>query len=111
MAGRIPERFIDEVRNSADIVDVISQYVSLEKKGKDYVGLCPFHQEKTPSFTVNEGKQFFYCFGCHKGGNVFKFLMYQDHLTFPESVKKDKSERNVARETASMSEMRSPLTG
>ncbi|UWI43489.1 DNA primase [Lactobacillus paragasseri] len=88
MAGRIPEQFIDEVRNSADIVDVISQYVSLEKKGKDYVGLCPFHQENTPSFTVNEEKQFFYCFGCHKGGNVFKFLMYQDHLTFPESVKK-----------------------
>lgn len=88
MAGRIPEQFIDEVRNSVDIVDVISQYVSLEKKGKDYVGLCPFHQENTPSFTVNEGKQFFYCFGCGKGGNVFKFLMYQDHLTFPESVKK-----------------------
>lgn len=88
MAGRIPEQFIDEVRNSVDIVDVISQYVSLEKKGKDYVGLCPFHQENTPSFTVNEGKQFFYCFGCGKGGNVFKFLMYQDHLIFPESVKK-----------------------
>lgn len=88
MAGRIPEQFIDEVSNSVDIVDVISQYVSLEKKGKDYVGLCPFHQENTPSFTVNEGKQFFYCFGCGKGGNVFKFLMYQDHLTFPESVKK-----------------------
>ena len=88
MAGRIPEQFIDEVRNSIDIVDVISQYVSLEKKGKDYLGLCPFHQEKTPSFTVNEGKQFFKCFGCGKGGNVFKFLMYQDHLTFPESVRK-----------------------
>ncbi|MEK2461683.1 DNA primase [Lactobacillus gasseri] len=88
MAGRIPEQFIDEVRNSVDIVDVISQYVSLEKKGKDYLGLCPFHQEKTPSFTVSEGKQFFKCFGCGKGGNVFKFLMYQDHLTFPESVKK-----------------------
>ena len=53
MAGRIPEQFIDEVRNSVDIVDVISQYVSLEKKGKDYLGLCPFHQEKTPSFTVS----------------------------------------------------------
>lgn len=63
MAGRIPEQFIDEVRNSVDIVDVISQYVSLEKKGKDYLGLCPFHQEKTPSFTVSEGKQFFKCFG------------------------------------------------
>lgn len=87
MAGRIPEKFIDEVRNSVNIVDVISQYVSLTKKGKDYVGLCPFHQEKTGSFTVSEGKQFFKCFGCGKGGNVFKFMMYQEHLTFPESVR------------------------
>lgn len=86
MAGRIPEDFINEVRNSVNIVDVISQYVSLEKKGKDYIGLCPFHQEKTPSFTVNEEKQFFNCFGCGKGGNVYKFLMYKDNLTFPESV-------------------------
>ena len=67
---------------------MISQYVSLEKKGKDYIGLCPFHQEKTPSFTVNEEKQFFKCFGCGKGGNVFKFLMYKDNLTFPESVER-----------------------
>lgn len=58
MAGRIPEEFISEVRTSVNIVDVISQYVSLEKKGKDYIGLCPFHQEKTPSFTVNADKQF-----------------------------------------------------
>ncbi|WP_242367696.1 DNA primase [Lactobacillus intestinalis] len=86
MAGRIPEDFINEVRNSVNIVDVISQYVSLEKKGKDYIGLCPFHQERTPSFTVNEEKQFFKCFGCGKGGNVYKFLMYKDTLTFPESV-------------------------
>ena len=86
MAGRIPEDFINEVRNSVNIVDVISQYVSLEKKGKDYIGLCPFHQERTPSFTVNEEKQFFKCFGCGKGGNVYKFLMYKDTLTFLESV-------------------------
>lgn len=88
LAGRIPEEFISEVRNNVDIVDVISQYVSLEKKGKDYIGLCPFHQEKTPSFTVNADKQFFKCFGCGKGGNVFKFLMYKDNLTFPESVER-----------------------
>lgn len=86
MAGLIPEDFINEVRSNVNIVDIISQYVSLEKKGKDYLGLCPFHQEKTPSFTVNEEKQFFKCFGCGKGGNVFKFLMYKDNLTFPESV-------------------------
>lgn len=88
MAGRIPEDFISEVRSNINIVDVISQYVSLEKKGKDYIGLCPFHQEKTPSFTVNADKQFFKCFGCGKGGNVFKFLMYKDDLTFPESVER-----------------------
>lgn len=88
MAGRIPEDFISEVRTNVNIVDVISQYVSLEKKGKDYIGLCPFHQEKTPSFTVNADKQFFKCFGCGKGGNVFKFLMYKDDLTFPESVER-----------------------
>ncbi len=88
MAGKIPEEFINEVRRNVNIVDLISQYVSLEKKGKDYVGLCPFHQERTPSFTVNEEKQFFKCFGCGKGGNVFKFLMYKEGLTFPESVRR-----------------------
>lgn len=95
MAARIPEDFINQVRNAVNIVDVISQYVSLEKRGKDYIGLCPFHQEKTPSFTVNEGKQFFKCFGCGKGGNVFKFLMYQENLTFPESVKKVAAMANI----------------
>ncbi|WEV50327.1 DNA primase [Lactobacillus sp. ESL0731] len=88
MAGLIPEETIAKVRNNVNIVNVISQYVSLEKKGKDYIGLCPFHEEKTPSFTVNEEKQFFKCFGCGKGGNVFKFLMEKDNLTFPESVRK-----------------------
>lgn len=88
MAGLIPEETIAKVRNNVNIVNVISQYVSLEKKGKDFVGLCPFHQEKTPSFTVSEGKQFFKCFGCGKGGNVFSFLMYKENLTFPESVQK-----------------------
>ncbi|WEV40717.1 DNA primase [Lactobacillus sp. ESL0681] len=88
MAGLIPEQTIAKVRDNVNIVNVISQYVSLEKKGKDYIGLCPFHQEKTPSFTVSEQKQFFKCFGCGKGGNVFKFLMEKDDLTFPESVQK-----------------------
>ncbi|WEV70201.1 DNA primase [Lactobacillus sp. ESL0785] len=88
MAGLISQDTIAKVRSSVNIVDVISQYVSLEKKGKDYAGLCPFHQEKSPSFYVNEQKQFFKCFGCGKGGNVFKFLMEKDGLTFPESVQK-----------------------
>ncbi len=88
MAGLIPEETIAKVRDNVNIVNVISQYVSLEKKGKDYVGLCPFHEEKTPSFSVSESKQFFKCFGCGKGGNVFTFLMDKENLTFPESVQK-----------------------
>ena len=86
MAGRISEDFINEVRGSVNIVDVISQYVSLEKRGKDYVGLCPFHQEKTPSFSVNHEKQFYYCFGCGAGGNALGFIMDNDHLDFPEAI-------------------------
>ena len=72
---RIPESKIEEIRNSISIVDVISEYVQLRKRGKNYIGLCPFHNEKTPSFTVTEEKQIYHCFGCHEGGNVFKFLM------------------------------------
>jgi DNA primase len=65
---RIPESKIEEIRNSVSIVDVISEYVQLRKRGKNYIGLCPFHNEKTPSFTVTEEKQIFHCFGCHAGG-------------------------------------------
>ncbi|MDO4912272.1 MAG: DNA primase [Lactobacillus sp.] len=83
---RIPETYINDLLKQVNIVDIISQYVSLSRKGKDYLGLCPFHQEKTPSFTVSPEKQFFKCFGCGKGGNVFSFLMYQDNLSFPEAV-------------------------
>ena len=66
---------IEEVRAANDIVDVISSYVHLKKKGGEYLGLCPFHNEKTPSFSVSRGKQMYYCFGCGAGGNVFTFLM------------------------------------
>lgn len=83
---RIPDEKIDEVRSSADIVDVISAYVQLRKRGKNYLGRCPFHQEKTPSFNVSADKQMYYCFGCGAGGNVFTFLMQHDKLTFVEAV-------------------------
>jgi len=83
---RIPELKIDEIRNSADIVDVISGHVHLRKRGKNFVGLCPFHQEKTPSFTVSEDKQIYHCFGCSAGGNVFKFLMEFKNISFVEAV-------------------------
>lgn len=83
---RYSDEVIDTVRAANDIVDVISQYVKLEKKGSDYFGLCPFHSEKTGSFSVSRRKQMFYCFGCHKGGNVYKFLMEHEHMDFSEAV-------------------------
>jgi DNA primase len=83
---RIPESKIEEIRNSVDIVDVISQHVQLRKRGKNFIGLCPFHSEKTPSFTVSEEKQIFHCFGCHTGGNVFKFLTEFHKISFVEAV-------------------------
>lgn len=87
LAGYIPDEKIAELRERINIVDIISDYVSLKKVGKNYKGLCPFHSEKTPSFTVNEEKQIFHCFGCNSGGNVFNFVMKMDHLSFPEVVR------------------------
>lgn len=86
MGGFIPEDTIAEVRNAANIVDVVSEHVSLKKSGKNHLGLCPFHADKAPSFTVSEGKQIFHCFGCGQGGNVFKFLMQYHNIGFPEAV-------------------------
>jgi DNA primase len=79
---------ISRVRDSIDIVDLVSGYVSLKKTGKNHTGLCPFHAEKTPSFSVNPDKQIFHCFGCGVGGDAFKFLELQEGLSFPEAVKK-----------------------
>ncbi|MFD1431856.1 DNA primase [Lacticaseibacillus yichunensis] len=84
----IPETKIDEVRNAVNIVDYIGQFVSLHKAGQNMFGLCPFQDEKTPSFSVNESKQIFHCFSCGRGGNVFKFVMEYDHLAFPQAVAK-----------------------
>ena len=84
----IPERFLDELSSRINIVDVVSAYVSLTKKGSNYWGLCPFHHEKTPSFSVNEPKQIFHCFGCGKGGGAYRFLMEIEGITFPEAVSK-----------------------
>jgi len=82
----ISQEKIAEIRNRASIVEVIADYVTLKKSGRNHMGLCPFHGEKTPSFTVNEEKGIFHCFGCHAGGGVFQFLMQYDHLSFPEAV-------------------------
>ncbi len=88
MAGFIPEDKISEIKHAADIVDVVSEAVLLKKAGQNFIGLCPFHAEKTPSFTVSPDKQIFYCFGCGSGGNVFSFLMKQEGLSFPETARK-----------------------
>jgi DNA primase len=85
--GRIPEQTIQEVRDRVDIVDLVGRHVDLKRAGRNFKGLCPFHDEKTPSFNVNPDRQIFHCFGCGEGGNAFKFLMLNEGLTFPEAVR------------------------
>ena len=80
------DELIEEVRSRNDVVDVISGYVRLQKRGSTYFGLCPFHNEKTPSFSVSPGKQMYYCFGCGAGGNVFTFMMQYENFTFQEAM-------------------------
>lgn len=86
MAGRIPQSFIDDLLNRADIVDVIDKRVTLKKTGKNYSACCPFHNEKTPSFSVQPDRQFYYCFGCGAGGNAIGFVMNYDGVEFPQAV-------------------------
>ena len=81
------EELIEEIRQRNDIVDVISGYVKLQKKGSSYFGLCPFHNEKSPSFSVSRQKQMYYCFGCGAGGNVITFIMEYENYTFAEAVR------------------------
>lgn len=83
---KFPEEFVDQLRDSMNIVDFIGQYVQLRKSGRSFMGLCPFHSEKTPSFSVLEEKQIFHCFGCGEGGNLFSFVMKVEGLSFPEAV-------------------------
>jgi DNA primase len=84
---RYPQTFIDDLRRQADIVRVIQDYVPLKKKGASWMACCPFHKEKTPSFSVSPAKEIFYCFGCHKGGSVFNFVMEVESVPFPEAIK------------------------
>ena len=79
---------VDQVRSAADIVKIVGDYVKLRKAGANFMGLCPFHQEKTPSFAVHPAKQIFHCFGCGVGGDVFKFVMMIDNLSFPEALRR-----------------------
>ncbi len=84
---RYPQTFIDDLKRQADIVRVIQDYVQLKKKGANWMACCPFHKEKTPSFSVSPAKEIFYCFGCHKGGSVFSFVMEIERVAFPEAIK------------------------
>ncbi len=84
---RYPQTFIDDLKRQADIVRVIQDYVQLKKKGANWMACCPFHKEKTPSFSVSPAKEIFYCFGCHKGGSVFTFVMEIERVAFPEAIK------------------------
>ncbi len=86
MAGRVPDAWLDDLRSRVDIVDVVSDYVALKQKGKRYWGLCPFHNEKTASFSVNPDEQMYYCFGCHKGGNAIGFVMEMERMEFMDAV-------------------------
>lgn len=94
--GLIPQEIIDEVSERVDIVALISRYVSLKRSGANFTGLCPFHNEKTPSFSVSPQKRIFHCFGCGAGGNAFKFLMEMEHLSFPQAVRRLAKETGVA---------------
>jgi DNA primase len=108
---RISEQKIDEIRNAADVVDIVSTYVQLRKRGKNFIGLCPFHNEKTPSFTVSEDKQIYHCFGCGAGGNVFKFLMEFKNISFVEAVEEvaDHLGIKIQYESAPVDEQQSEL--
>ncbi len=104
MSDLIPEEKINEVRQRASIIEVVSDFVSLRKTGKNHLGLCPFHSERTPSFTVNEEKGIFHCFGCGAGGNVFNFLMRASQMSFPEAVRATAKRYGVHLPTRELSE-------
>src|SRR6185436_1680257 len=88
MAGFLSPATREQIRSASDIVDVIGSYVPLKRAGANFVALCPFHREKSPSFNVNPHKQIFHCFGCHKGGDVFTFVKEFESIDFPEAVKR-----------------------
>src|SRR5690625_5106741 len=86
MSRKIPEEIVNEVRAQNDIVEVISEYVQLTRRGRNYFGLCPFHEEKTPSFSVEQEKQLFHCFGCGKGGIVFTFIQEIEQINYVDAI-------------------------
>ena len=94
---RYSDEILEDVRQSNDIVNIISQYVALKRKGRNYFGLCPFHNEKSPSFSVSPDRQIFHCFGCNAGGNVYSFLMKIEGIGFKEAVEQLAEKANISR--------------
>ena len=92
----VPSETIQQIRECIDIVDLISTYVSLSKAGQNFKGLCPFHSEKSPSFSVNPASQYFHCFGCQVGGDAFTFLMKQENMDFMEALRELSQRAGVA---------------
>src|SRR5258708_1563121 len=88
MPGLFSQATLDQIRAASDIVEVIGTYIPLKRAGANFVALCPFHKEKSPSFNVNPHLQIFHCFGCHKGGNVFTFVKEYESIDFPEAVRR-----------------------
>src|SRR5262245_13274523 len=88
MAGFVDPSTLEQIRAASDVVDVIGGYLPLKRAGTNFVTLCPFHKEKSPSFNVNPHRQTFHCFGCHKGGDVFRFVMEFENISFPEAIKR-----------------------
>src|SRR5947209_19800453 len=88
MAGLFSSTILEQIRAASDIVDVIGSYLPLKRAGANFVALCPFHKEKSPSFNVNPHRQIFHCFGCHKGGDVFSFVMEYESVDFPEALRR-----------------------
>src|SRR6478735_7962283 len=88
MAGLVPPTVLQQIRNASDIVDIVGSYLPLKRAGGNFITLCPFHKEKTPSFNVNPHKQIFHCFGCHKGGDVFSFVKEYENIGFVDAVRR-----------------------
>ena len=95
MAGFIPPEKLEQIRAASDIVEVIGAAIPLKRAGANFVALCPFHREKTPSFNVNPHRQIFHCFGCHKGGDVFTFIREYENLSFVDAVKRLAERANI----------------
>src|SRR5689334_21517179 len=101
MAGLFSPATLEQVRAANDIVEVIGAALPLKRAGGNFVALCPFHKERTPSFNVNPQRQIFHCFGCHKGGDVFRFIQEYESLSFPEAVKRLADRAKIPLETSS----------